>query len=242
FQGIITGCDKAFVLSCDEVYKYHIEEALLRKWIKNKNIEKYFINESKYKLIYSDDIDNEQEYINSINYINNYKSKLLNRRECKSGIRNWYQLQWGRSKGEFEKEKIMFPYKSSYNKFAIDKENRYCSADVYSLYIKDEYKEKFSLEYIVGILNSKTYDYYFKLFAKKMSKYIYDYYPNTVMELRIFKNEDYNTIDFLSKEIIKISSKQKLCDEDIRNIQEIEETINNLIINALHIDEFKMKP
>jgi hypothetical protein len=242
FQGIITGCDKAFVLSCDEAYKYHIEEDLLRQWIKNKNIEKYFINESKYKLIYSDDIDNENRYSNSINYINNYKSKLLNRRECKSGIRKWYQLQWGRNKGEFEKEKIMFPYKSSYNKFAIDRENRYCSADVYSLYIKDEYKENFSLEYIVGILNSKTYDYYFKLFAKKMSKYIYDYYPNTVMELRIFKNEDYNTIDSLSKEIIKISSKQSLCDEDIRDIQEIEETINNLIIKALHIDEFKMKP
>jgi adenine-specific DNA-methyltransferase len=238
FQGIITGCDKAFVLSYDDVYKYNIEEDLLKKWIKNKNIEKYFINESKYNLIYSDDIDNENNYSNSINYINNYKLKLLNRRECKSGTRNWYQLQWGRSKEEFEKEKIMFPYKSSFNKFAIDKENRYCSADVYSFYIKDEYKEKFSHEYIIGILNSKVYDYYFKLFAKKMSKCIYDYYPNTVMELKIFKNEDYNTIDLLSKEIIKISSKNILCDEDIRNIQRIEEDINNLIIKALHIDEF----
>lgn len=242
FQGIITGCDKAFVLSYDEVYKYNIEENLLKKWIKNKNIEKYFINESKYNLIYSDDIDNENKYSSSINYINNYKSKLLNRRECKSGTRNWYQLQWGRSKEEFEKEKIMFPYKSSFNKFAIDKENRYCSADVYSFYIKDEYKEQFSHEYIIGILNSKVYDYYFKLFAKKMSKYIYDYYPNTVMELKIFKNEDYNTIDLLSKEIIKLSSKNILCDEDIKNIQNIEEDINNLIIKALHIDEFKIQP
>ena len=240
FQGIITGCDKAFVLNEDEVNKYNIEKNLLKKWVKNKNIEKYLITESKYKLIYSDDIDDEQNYKNSINYINNYKSKLLNRRECKNGIRSWYQLQWGRSKEEFEREKIMFPYKSSFNKFAIDKENRYCSADVYSFYIKDEYKDEFSLEYIIGILNSRIYDYYFKIFAKKMSKNIYDYYPNTVMELRIFKNEDYDKIDYLSKKIIKISSKKILNDKDIENIRNLEEEIDSLIIKALCINEFKI--
>ncbi len=39
----------------------------------------------------------------------------------------------------------------------------------YILFIKEEYLDKFSYEYLVGILNSSVYDKYFKI-TKKMSK------------------------------------------------------------------------
>ncbi len=58
---------------------------------------------------------------------------------------------------------------------------------MYILFIKEEYLDKFSYEYLVGILNSSVYDKYFKITAKKMSKNIYDYYPNKVMKIRIFR-------------------------------------------------------
>ena len=36
--------------------------------------------------------------------------------------------------------------------------------------IKEKYKDEFSYEYLVGLLNSKVYDKYFKIIGKEMGK------------------------------------------------------------------------
>ncbi len=220
FQGIITGCDKAFVLNSKEVEDNNIETSILRKWVKNKNINTYFVEDSDLVIMYSDFIKDEEKYKNALKYIGKYKQRLINRRECKKNIRKWYELQWGRDYTYFEKEKIMYPYKASNNKFAIDKNGYYCSADVYSFYIKDGYEKIFSLEYIVTLLNSKVYEFYFKMFAKKISARIYDYYPNSIMDLGIFKDSKYNQIENIGKKIISLErdiniiKKQKSYDKE----------------------------
>ncbi|MDO5009665.1 MAG: N-6 DNA methylase [Intestinibacter bartlettii] len=206
FQGIITGCDKAFVVKKTNEDIDKIDEKLLKNWIKNKDVEKYIINNSQYKLIYSNDIQNEEDYPFVIDkFLIPYKPKLQNRRECIRNSRKWYELQWGREKHLFEQKKIMYPYKSRNNRFAIDINNSYGSADVYSFYIKDKYKNEFSYEYLVGVLNTKTYDKYFKIIGKEMGKKIFDYYPNRVMKLKIFKDDNYKEIENLSKEVIDLS-------------------------------------
>lgn len=212
FQGIITGCDKAFVLKSEDIVKNSIESDLLKKWIKNKNINKYFVNETDLMIIYSNLINNKEEYKNSLKHISKFKNKLENRRECKNGIRNWYELQWGREANLFQKPKIIYPYKSESNKFAIDNGEYFYSADIYSFFIKNEFSEIFSLEYLVAILNSKIYEFYFKIFAKKMGERIYDYYPNSVMDMKILKDSNYKTIEDKGKKILK------LC-EDIKKVQ-----------------------
>ena len=227
FQGIITGCDKAFILDKNDERINKIDDKLIKKWVKNKNIYKYIIKESKFKLIYSNDIDNEQKYNTVINEcIIKYKDKLENRRECKTNIRKWYELQWGRDKALFERIKIMYPYKSRENRFAIDYDNNFSSADVYSFFIKEEYETMFSHEYLVGILNSKIYDRYFKLTAKKMSRMAYDYYPNKVMKIKIFKDKNYNIIETLSKSIIDILRNSNLNDEDYKKIENLQYKID----------------
>ena len=232
FQGIITGCDKAFIIDKRDTDENIEEKNLLKNWVKNKQIKKYKLDENKKLLIYSNDIVDEEEYPKSINYISNYKEKLLNRRECRKNIRKWYELQWGRQKELFERKKIMYPYKAKENRFAIDYKNSFCSADVYSFYIKEEYENEFSYEYIVGLLNSSVYDTYFKTFAKKMTSDLYDYYPNKVMEIKIFKDRNYNKIENLAKDIITlinddydneilIIEKQKQLDEIINKSIEL---------------------
>ncbi|MBG0765238.1 MAG: Eco57I restriction-modification methylase domain-containing protein, partial [Tissierellales bacterium] len=55
-QGIITGLDKAFVVTDDTIKEYSFEKDLLKSWIKNSNIYKdHIINVNNYKLIYSKD-------------------------------------------------------------------------------------------------------------------------------------------------------------------------------------------
>ena len=217
FQGIISGCDKAFIIDMDDDRINHIDKNLLKNWIKNRNVNQYIIEKNKQKLIYSNDIDNIKNY----QYIERhcfepYRQKLENRRECIKKARKWYQLQWGREKYLFERKKIMYPYKSRSNKFAIDEDNSFCSADVYSFYIKKEYEEIFSYEYLVGLLNSEAYNRYFKMIGKNMGNKIYDYYPNKVMKLKIFKDDNYSEIEQLSKKIISILKQIEISKNELK--------------------------
>ena len=241
FQGIITGCDKAFVVDKNDKNLQKINGKFLKNWIKNKDIGKYIINNSQSMLIYSNDIKNEEEEEFLVEtFLKPYKQKLQNRRECRRNYRKWYELQWGREKYLFEQKKIMYPYKSQSNKFAIDIDNTYGSADIYSFYIKDEYKNEFSYEYLVGLLNSKTYDKYFKIIGKEMGKKVFDYYPNKIMKLKIFKDENYDEIEALSKEVVSLSRQKVMVSNELNTyINECNgKTVEKLTISTVQ-GEFK---
>jgi hypothetical protein len=235
FQGIITGCDKAFVLNGEEVMSNNIEKDLLKRWIKNSNIERYNTLDNDLFLIYSDLIEEEKDYTNSIKFIKEYKTRLEKRRECKTGSRKWYELQWGRDRNLFEQPKIIFPYKSRSNRFTIDYNNLYYSADIYSLVVRDEFKDRISLEYLVGLLNSSIYEFYFKLFAKKMGKGIYDYYPNSVLDLKIITEEIIDDISENVSEIMKLKSKDDA--ETQKKIYYLEKNIDEIIGEYFELDE-----
>lgn len=121
YQGIITGCDKAFIVDEKTIKKENLERSIIKPWIKSSYINREKINFRDSFIIYSDLIENVKKYPNIIRHIEKYKDKLENRRECKKKVRKWYELQWGRKFDIFEDKKIIFPYKASKNKFYLDK-------------------------------------------------------------------------------------------------------------------------
>lgn len=182
YQGVITGCDAAFVVDTKTIEDEHIENEFIKPWIKNSCILKSKIVKKDSFLIYSDSIAKIENFPTIKDHIGKYKEKLMQRRECKNGIRKWFELQWGRDKSIFEGEKIVFPYKADSSRFALDT-GSYFSADIYCLVLK-EYAP-FSYDDLLYLLNSKLYEFYFKTFAKKMGENMYEYYPNTLMKLCI---------------------------------------------------------
>ena len=194
FQGIITGCDKAFIINNNTIERENIERNLVKPWIKSSFIDKNVVLRKDSYIIYSDLIHNLEEYPKAITHIVQYKEKLLKRRECEKGIRKWYELQWGRNQNIFESDKIVFPFKASSNRFSFDK-GSYFSADIYALILKEDVP--FTYEFLLYLLNSKIYEFYFKTFAKKLGEDAYEYYPNNLMKLCIpimldFKGKDEN--------------------------------------------------
>ena len=172
YQGIITGCDRAFVVDSDTIQNEHLERDIIKPWIKNSNIKKYNVCRKDKYIIYSDLIKKESEYEGCIRHIGKFRDKLMKRRECAKGIRKWYELQWGRKQDIFEKKKIVFPYKSSHNIFAVDK-GSYFSADIYCLLLKEN--SFFSYDFLVKILNSKLYGFYYKNYSKKIGGELYEF-------------------------------------------------------------------
>jgi adenine-specific DNA-methyltransferase len=192
YQGVITGCDKAFVVSNDIIVRENIERNLVKPWIKSSYIEKNEVLRKDNYIIYSNLIHDPKEYPNAITYIGAHKEKLLKRRECENGVRKWYELQWGRNQNIFDGGKIILPFKASSNRFAFDK-GSYFSADVYALVLKDDVP--YTYEFLLYLLNSKIYEFYFKTFAKKLGEDAYEYYPNNLMKLRIPTMEEFEGKD-----------------------------------------------
>ncbi|RXM77076.1 class I SAM-dependent DNA methyltransferase [Clostridium tetani] len=195
YQGIISGCDKAFIVNREDIQNKGLEKNIIKPWIKSSHIKRSGIESKDMFLIYSNEIDDEKKYPNIIKHLYEYVDKLKNRRECRKEIRKWYELQWGRKKEIFEGEKIIFPYKSKDNIFVLDRGN-YFSADVYCMFIKEDMN--YDYEFLIRILNSKIYQFYFQCFGKKLGENLYEYYPNTVMEMKIPK---YFKKDFLEEEL-----------------------------------------
>ena len=211
YQGIITGCDKAFVVDEETIQKEYLERDIIKPWIKSSNIKKYNVcRENKY-IIYSNLINQESEYEGCINHIKKFKDKLMTRRECANGARKWYELQWGRKQDIFEKKKMIFPFKSNHNIFAID-EGSYFSADVYSLIIKED---KFiSYDFLIKILNSKLYEFYYKTYSKKLGEDLYEYYPNNVMKMLVPEME------FDASDDIHVYNFFELDDSEVKYIED----------------------
>lgn len=184
-QGIITGYDKAFVVSKETIEEYGLEENLLFDWLKGSSLKKFKINDTKkLKLIYTNDIDIE-DYPNTRDYLERFRERLENRRECRRGYRRWFDLQWGRDRGQFETQKILFPYKSSENRFAVDEDGRYFSADIYMM---TGLSDDLDLIECLGYLNSEIFEFLVKVTSKKIGKDLYEYYPYNIMRLPYFEN------------------------------------------------------
>lgn len=214
-QGIITGLDKAFIVDKKTIEKYNIESDLLKKWIKNSNISKSEVQYNNLYLIYSNIINDEKNYPNTIKYLSFYKDKLQNRRECLKGYRKWYELQWGRIQSDFDNPKIIFPFKSTGSNFYFDTNKYYCSADVY---IMNNFNTHIPVNYLLSYLNSDVFEFYFKCLAKKVGTNIYEYYPNKLSEAKIYlplEKAQQNisdlgkiSIDILLKKVFNISEEE----------------------------------
>jgi adenine-specific DNA-methyltransferase len=187
-QGIITGCDKAFIVDESIICEYNLERDLLVDWIKGSSLKGTHIDKSKsLKLIYTNNY-NLDDFPNTKKYLEIFKEKLSKRRECIKGYRRWYDLQWGREQELFNRTKILFPYKSSSNKFTLDTQKYYFSADIYMMSAK---KRNFNFSNSIYYLNSIIFEFLVKSTSKKIGKNNYEYYPYNIETLPYFDIKDF---------------------------------------------------
>lgn len=227
YQGIITGCDKAFIVDDVAIQKYGIEKELLVNWIKSSHLKgnEGIIDSKSLKLIYTNTHELE-DIPNTKKYLEKHKDRLHKRRECVTGVRRWYDLQWGRKKDLFERDKILFPYKASFNQFTLDTLGYYFSADIYMMIPKDK---ELNLNNTLYFLNSKVFEFMIKSNAKKMGSNLFEYYPYTIKKMPfVFIPE--NIIES-STEYDKIMAQVNQYLFDFFQIDQVERMIINNRIN-----------
>lgn len=186
-QGIVSGFDKAFVF--DE----YIEEfdGYLKEFYKNKDIHKYKIDKAKKYILY---LDGKKEPTQKmLDYLENYKEKLENRREVRTGKIKWWQLQWARDEKIFVETKIVSRQRNTKNSFALVTSDFYASADVYYISSKDK---EINIYYILAYLNSEAFFKWFQVNGKYKGEYL-ELYSTPLKEVPIIYEYDKNKMNYI---------------------------------------------
>ena len=168
FQGIVTGNNEAFIFESEsDAVSKGVDKELLHPLCHGRDIEKYKVRSLERRILYIDNSVDIEKYPNTKKWLLNYKAQLEKRREAAKGTINWYGLQWARVKSELDlKEKILLQRTRNESLktrivATIDSNSTYTSEGIYLIIPKTK---KYSLHFLLGILNSKLLNF---LFATK---------------------------------------------------------------------------
>jgi hypothetical protein len=169
FQGIATGKDSVFIIDEETIKAYKIEEQILQKILKGKDISPYKINWSKKFLIYPYDKEGnpfseskiKDNFPNVYAYLLSKKEELKGRDYFDKSHKQWFELWNQRNLQQFYSPKIITLDTASRNSFTFDENNYVGTTTVYSLIPNKIINAKT----LLSILNSALLTYYHKKFT-----------------------------------------------------------------------------
>ncbi len=169
-KGSTSGKNKVFTVSYKFAKENKFEKDILRRNVKNSDIERYLLKERQNYLIYVNNNTDIKTYPNIYNYLSKHKKELSERNEVKKGLYDWYRLERPRRKEIFDsREKLIVPYRAEYNRFAYDNEQYFNDGgDIRAIVLKQG--SSLSIKYILGILNSKLMNWYYGFIGKPKGK------------------------------------------------------------------------
>lgn len=229
------GSDSIFYIRKDKTKEFNIENKMLKKALKGKNIKKWNLDWSENFIIYPYDSNgkevNLEKFQNTKIYLNKYKKKLSERvldgKNITEWSKSWFAFWRVRNPIVFENVKILTPRLSNENSFALDNLGEYYFTDS-AIAIIPKFLDKY---YLIGILNSNLLSY----FVKNTSPFVqgrYYSFTKTYLEKLPIKIPDNIQENNLKEQIIeKVKKLMELNNNTSINeeISEIENEINNLV-------------
>jgi len=214
--GLVKG-EGVFVLPKGEFKFKH-----LRPWFKGSDIGHYVANtNSTLEVLYYENniVPDDDE----LEHLSKYKRLLVDRVAIKRANRPWYQLNWPRQQSMFEGQKIVNPYRSQKNYFALVDDPWYASADVFFTQTKNS--ALISNEVLTAILNSKLILFWLIYRGKRKGNILeIKSIPIGQIPIIIPSQEQKNKLEVLVNEIIATKIENNSAD-----ISEKEFEINKII-------------
>ena len=227
-QGLVSGCDKAFVFQKEEAEALpEVLKNILVPLYKNSDIKHFWTeNDTPLRLLYVDanSVQNDELRHALERLLEPHHSRLTTRREVIKQVRAWYELTWPRDRRIFESPKIVAPQRAKTNYFAYTEHAFYASADVYYITEKSE-SGPYSLPILSLMLNSSLYQIWLKNFGKKKGNLL-ELYATPLKNLPILRLSP-EEIDVLSEIVKRVNQRQASSESFISLIdQVIEHNLN----------------
>ena len=184
-QGMQTGKNPAFVMPLsDERYEELHAAGFAYTRARNSDIFSYRIADSKIRMVYPAAASRFDQLPADVQaHLALSREGLEERAAFQRGNCEWWQYTWPLHKEAFGGQRIFCPYRASTNRFALDPDRSFVGiTDTTVLYENNQPED---LRFILGILNSRLASYRFSFLGKLMGGQVYEYYENTVAQLRI---------------------------------------------------------
>jgi len=226
-----TGLNEAFCVSEVHAKEVGLERELLRKVIKNSDVLKYYIDWKHKYLICTTDETLIDHYPCIKRHLEKFKKQLESRSECRDGLYKWYRLQRPRRERLFSApEKIVVPFLSTENRFALDEVGFYGTADTYV--VVPTRKCTVDTRYILALLNSKLLEFFHKNTAKLKRGEYYEYLRKPLSSMPIRRIDFSKPLDKKLHDEIRalaqeITSLKRTCYETLHSFNRLLENLMN---------------
>ena len=237
------GSDDIFYVTKQKIDSFKIEERLLKKVIRGKNVREYSATPSNEELLFPYEANVKpidlRLYPCASKYLNQFKDKLSGRvldgKNITQWNKEWFELWRAREPDFFEMHKIVCPRIAEKNRFAYDDTGAYLSDSVVAIIPK-----KINIYLLLGLLNSKLLEAYITVISPYVQGRYYNYSKSYTEKLPIKlptnKKEEAiaEEITVKVKEILRLKKK----DEDTKRI---ETEIDSLVFELYGISEKEQK-
>lgn len=170
-SGIKTGKEKVYVIDQQTADGLLAEKDLLKPVLRGEDIKRYRLTyRNKYLVFPYQKFDGKYVVVDISRhpqlheFLGKYKEELAQRYDIKNSGSKWYELRSCAYYPVFDSEKIVYPDISDRSNFTYDEEGFYCLMTAFVIAMKEEYKKEPSkyLKYLLGLLNSKVLEFYFR--------------------------------------------------------------------------------
>jgi hypothetical protein len=151
-------------------------------------------------------------------YLNQYKKELENRSDIRSSKSKWFELRACHYYNIFESNKIITPKMGLTNSFTIDNGMYFCLDSCFEIVLHNNEENDTYLKFILGLLNSKTLEFYFKQIGTFVRDRWYIYHMQYLVQLPIVEMKKSKQ---LANQLIKKVNKILQLNKQINLIEEI---------------------
>lgn len=234
-KGMGTGKNPVFILDQEDIDNYDIEESIIENCVRNGDIDKFNIEDRK-KLLYTEQVDDIDNYPNAKQYLEDSREALESR---KQHDREWYKLRRPQSHKlqDENKSKIFCPYRAKENTFALDEEHSYSITDTTFIVLNDD--SDISYTYLEALLNSSLMTFYYKEIGKEKGG-VLEYFAEPISKLPIAIGEQEelekraDNIRHLKQTDFNLNLKDYLVNySDGKKLQEIYSPVENISESVL---------
>ncbi len=233
------GSDDIFYVTKQNADSYRIEEQLLKKVIRGRNIRKYSASFSPEELLSPYEMDSKpidpRLYPGAAKYLTQFKEKLSGRtldgRLITQWNKAWFELWRARESEFFGKQKIVCPRIAEKNRFAMDDTGAYLSDSAVAIIPK-----KINIYLLLGLLNSKLLGAYITAISPYVQGKYYNYSRSYIekMPIKLPSNKKEEAIAEKITEKVKEILKLKKKDADA-DTKKHESEIDDLVFDLYGI-------
>lgn len=181
--GVHSGANKAFVLTSEEVEKKHIEKEVAWSLLTGSDIDRYSTpKKPPNQVLYLEWDTDITPYPNTLSHLQDYKSKLMARREAKQGKMPWYALHWARNRGLYKSPKVLCRQTSDSLVVTVDPYD-HCALN--SIIVIRPNSSDWSEFFWAAILNSKLIGYVYHLLVQEDNRTFAEVKPVNLRKLPI---------------------------------------------------------